>query len=145
VPPEATKPLAQVGAWLAENGEAVYGNLVKKTRGIHSFFDPSFEGNMLSRPSRKGHTIYLWNVIWPKTRELHVGGYFEAPKAVRLVRDNTPLRFEQNGHRLRIHGLPAQCPDPHCGVTVIALEFDQDPGYRFASYYPQLNQGHQTT
>ena len=29
----------------------------------------------------------------------------------------------------------------HCGVTIIALEFENSPRYRFASYYPQLNRG----
>ncbi len=141
VPEEAVGPLTQVGAWLKDNGEAVYGELVKKRSGANTFFDPSFDGSMLSRPSRKGNTIYLWNVIWPKSGELYIGGYLEAPKSVCLLRDGTPLKVELDGHRLRIYDLPIERPDPHCGVTVIAMEFDRDPGYRLATYYPQLNRG----
>ena len=141
VPAEAVEPLSRVGAWLEENGEAVYGKLVKRTSGIDAFFDPSFDGNILSPPSRKGNTIYLWNLIWPPNGMLHVGGYFEAPKTARLLRDGTPLKIAQDGQRFQILGLPEQRPDPHCGVTIIALEFENSPRYRFASYYPQLNRG----
>jgi alpha-L-fucosidase len=141
VPMEAIEPLHQVGAWLRENGEAVYGRLEKRRTGIDQFFDPSFEGNILAPATRKQNTIYLWNTIWPQSGEIHLGGYSEAPKKVTLLKDGTSLSFEHKGHRLRIYDLPEERPDTHCGVTVIAVEFDPFPAYRFASYYPQLNHG----
>ena len=70
-----------------------------------------------------------------------MGGYLNAPSAVRLLRDGTPLDFEYRGQRILLKNLPKTPPDPHAGVTVIEMVFDEGPKYRFASYYPQLHGG----
>ena len=70
-----------------------------------------------------------------------VGGYRDAPKRIYLVKDGTPIDFEHKGHRIILKNLPDKSPDTINGVAVIAMEFDQVPGYRFASYYPQLHNG----
>ena len=48
--------------------------------------------------------------------------------------------FDFDGYRIRMTGLPEQCPD-ETGVAVIKLEFDEAPSYRSFSRYPQLNGG----
>lgn len=137
VPPEAVEPLTQVGAWLAENGRAVYGRLTKNT----GWTDSLFGGNGITSASSGGKSVYLWNWIWPQNGEMALGGYLDAPKAVRLLKDGTPLKFEHRGHRILLKDLPKDAPDKHAGVSVIELEFDAPPRYLFASYYPQLQGG----
>jgi alpha-L-fucosidase len=137
VPPEAVEPLTTVGRWLAENGAAVYGRKAK----CSPWPDPSFGGNGLAGVSSDGPTVYLWTWIWPVGGEMAVGGYLEAPRAVRLLCDGKPVKFEHQRNRIVLKDLPKACPDPHAGVTVIAMEFDKAPRYAFGSAYPQLHGG----
>ena len=139
VPPEAVGPLESVGRWLGENGAAVYGAKVKS----RAWPDTGFGGNGVSGASSDGTTVYLWTWIWPKTGEMGVGGYLTAPRAVRLLGDGSPIKFEHRGNRVILKDLPRSCPDRHAGVAVIAMEFDQPPKYVFASGYPQLHGGQQ--
>ena len=137
VPPEAVEPLTAVGNWLKENGDAVYGRMVKSK----GWPGTSFGGNGVTSATCRGNTVYLWNNIWPKSGEMALGGYMNAPKSVRLLRDGTPLEFEHRGHRLLLRNLPQAVPDPHAGVTVIELVFDEAPRFLFGSYFPQLHGG----
>jgi alpha-L-fucosidase len=137
VPPEAVAPLTSVGNWLAENGRAVYGRLVKST----GWNEASFGGNGVSGASSDGKTVYLWTWIWPQGGEMGVGGYLTPPRGVRLLKDGTPLKFEHRGNRILLKDLPRHCPDSHAGVAVIAMEFDEAPRYVFGSAYPQLHGG----
>ena len=141
VPEEAVQPLSAVGAWLKENGRAVYGKLVRSK----GWTDRPFGGNGVSEPSFDGKSVFLWNWIWPTGGTMAVGGYRNAPKAVRLLKDGTALDWELVGHRLVLKHLPRTPPDTHAGVTVIELEFDGPPQYTFASYYPQLHGGRDIT
>lgn len=144
VPQEAVEPLTRVGRWLEENGEAAYGKLdknVPQRDDVDQFFNPSFGGNGLCDVSKKGKTVYLWNRIWPKNGELTIGGYFDSPRSVRLLKDATPLEFEHLGNRILIRNLPEAVPDAHARVSVIAIEFNNEPRYCFASHYPQLHRG----
>jgi alpha-L-fucosidase len=137
VPPEAVEPLTQVGAWLQENGRAAYGKLVKNTGWTNSLFG----GNGIASASSDGKSVFLWNWIWPQNGEMGLGGYLDAPRAVRILKDGTPVEFEHKGHRILLKNLPKEAPDKHAGVSVIELEFDAPPRYLFASYYPQLQGG----
>ncbi len=136
VPADAIDPLMKVGAWLAENGKAVYGNLVK-VKG----WGTTVGGNGVTPATGNGSTVYLWNMIWSESGEMGIGGYMDAPRTVCLLRDGTPLTFEHRGHRLLLKNLPKIAPDPHAGVTVIELVFDDPPRYLSGSYYPQLHGG----
>jgi alpha-L-fucosidase len=82
VPADAIAPLMQVGAWLKENGSAVYGS-VNRVRGWGG------GGNGVTGASSKGNNIYLWNYIWPAGGQMGLGGYRNAPKSVRFVKDGT--------------------------------------------------------
>ncbi|MBR2730464.1 MAG: alpha-L-fucosidase [Clostridia bacterium] len=134
VPQEAIAPLEAVGQWLAVNGEAVYGKL-EKTYGNQN------QANGVSRPSTKGNTVYMWNKIWhPVNGDMALGGFLNAPRSIRFM-DGTPIDFEKKGDRILLHGLPEANPDPILGIPLLKLEFDEQPQYRFASYFPQLNRG----
>ena len=57
----------------------------------------------------------------------------------------TPVEFEHKGHRIILKNLPEEIPDKNCGITVFDMEFDEEPNYIFASYYPQLHGGEEFT
>ncbi|MHB1355390.1 MAG: alpha-L-fucosidase [Anaerolineae bacterium] len=137
VPADAVQPLTVVGSWLAENGKAAYGTMVKSV----GWTDRPFGGNGVAGATYDGKSVYLWNWIWPSSGEMGIGGYLKAPKAVRLLKDGTPLAFEHKGHRIILKNLPKVSPDSHAGVAVIEMEFEEKPQYVFASYYPQLHGG----
>jgi len=141
VPAEAVQPLITVGNWLKENGKAAYGRLTKG-KGWGEF---TFSGNGVTAASYDGKSVYLWNWIWPTTGEMTIGGYRNAPKAVRLLKDGTPLKFEHKGHRILLKDLPKSAPDAHAGITVIEMEFGTQPEFLFCSYYPQLHAGRDIT
>ena len=141
VPAEAVQPLSVVGAWLKENGKAVYGN-VTKNKG---WLDSLFGGNGVTAASCSGKSVFLWNWIWPTSGEMALGGYRNAPKAIRLLKNGAPVAFEHKGHRILLKNLPQTPPDTHTGVTIIEMEFAEAPQYLFASYYPQLHGGKDIT
>jgi alpha-L-fucosidase len=132
VPAEAVAPLTTVGKWLAENGKAVYGVKPKSTFG---------NANGVCAASFDGSSVYIWNWIWPAGGEMALGGFMSPVKAVRLVKDGSPVAFEQRGHRILLENLPKSSPDIHAGVAVLELEFDAAPEFHRASYYPQLHGG----
>jgi alpha-L-fucosidase len=140
VPMDAIEPLTRVGVWLAENGRGVYGRM-QKSAGWHK---SSFGGNGVTAASSDGKSVFLWNWIWPSGGEMGIGGYLTAPKAVRLLRDGTPVAFEHKGNRILLQGLSEGSPDPHAGIAVIEMEFERTPVYRFGNDYPQLHGGAET-
>ncbi len=133
VPADAIEPLTQVGAWLRENGQAVYGRRPRCPIGGNGVCGTSL--------SPDGRHVYLWNWIWPTGGQMGLGGYRTAPRSVSLLKDGTPLAFEHRGQRLLLTDLPRQRPDTTTGVTVIDLEFDGAIEQKMFSYYPQLSGG----
>ena len=134
IPAYAMQPLGDVGEWLRRNGQCFYGP--KKPA------DGQGMGNGVSGTSRSadGKTVYLWNWIWPDTGEMGIGGYATAPRRVYTLTDGKEIEFAHKGQRILLKNLPAKAPDPS-GVTVICLEFDEEPEYIRMSYYPQLHGG----
>ncbi len=134
IPEEAVEPMTKIGEWLKVNGEAVYGNL-KKLHGNQ------YQCNGVSRSSCKENTVYMWNRIWsPKDGKMGIGGFFTEPVRISFM-DGTEIEFEKIGDRIILKNLPEANPDPILGIPLIKLEFDREPEYRFASYFPQLNGG----
>jgi alpha-L-fucosidase len=132
VPSEAVEPLTTVGKWLSENGKAVYGNKPKSDY-------VNFSG--VCGSSFDGSRIYAWNWIWPKDGKLTLGGFLTPLKAARLLKDGSPIAFEQRGHRIFLKDLPKTCPDTHAGIAVLELEFEGVPEFHWLSYYPHLHNG----
>ncbi len=122
VPEEAVERLTRIGKWLDRNGAAVYG----KTDRIKKM-----EWMALGNWSRKGLTYYYWVWHWPGS-ELSIGGLTEKVKSARLLPDGKRLRCVQQGERLRIQGMPEQCPDPFCEMAVLELKFDAVPRQRIS-------------
>ena len=138
IPEEVVAPLTEVGKWLEVNGRAAYGKTVKVARRTYG-------GNGICSTSVIGNSVFLWNWIWPFGGSMGIGGYKDAPKAVRYVHNGAPVDFEHKGQRIILKNLPEKCPGPEAGITVIEMEFEKLPQYCFASYYPQLNGGREIT
>ncbi len=132
IPEEVIEPLTRVGAWLAENGESVYG--LPRVEG-------QIGGNGVTYETQNGNNIYLWNRIWCGKPEVGVGGYVVPPERITFLATGEELEFETLEHRLIIKNLPKDCPDKHAGVAVFKLEFKEKPQYIYASRYPQLHGG----
>jgi alpha-L-fucosidase len=131
VPPEAKEPLTTVGKWLAQYGECAYGKINRiKAWGV---------GSSLCTLVRKGKTAYLWTWIWPTDGELIVGGFVSPLKSARIL-GGKELTFTQEKYRIIFRNLPKE-RDPIAGVTVIALEFDQEPDSIPTPARPELNLG----
>lgn len=134
IPEEAIEPLETVGAWLAENGEAVYG---KKAITDYAFGGCALN---LSSASADRRTIYLWNRIW-KSGELRLGGYMDAPRSITVLATGEKVAFEMDGHCLILKDLPERSFDKHLNIAVLKLEFDEVPRCYSGSYYPHMRSG----
>jgi alpha-L-fucosidase len=132
LPAEVVEPLTTVGRWLAENGQAAYGSKQKFS---------TWPSSGVSGMSLDGSCVYLWNWIWPKGGEMALGGFVSPVRSIRLLKDGSPIQFEQRGHRILLKNLPPTPPDKTAGITVLQLEFDGAPDFHWASYYPQLHGG----
>lgn len=130
VPPDAVEPLETTGRWLACHGEAVYGSL-----GSFGGF-PSYCGLV----SRKSNVVYFWRTIWSGS-EQGLGGYETPLRAVTCLTTGQPVRFVQEGYRIRLLDLPARRPEPEVGVTVFKLEFESEPVFKWLPTTPAVVAG----
>jgi alpha-L-fucosidase len=140
VPTENLPVLQQLGAWLKDNGEAVYGNMRHgETLGGSCAFG-AYGGTQLSRISAKGNTVYIWQLIWPRDGLLSFYGFLTPPKRIRLLRTGEEIPFTFKDMRILITGLPKETPDPIANVPVFALDYDELPEYRHCGATYQLDQ-----
>ena len=116
VPSQAYERLLPVGQWLAQNGEAVYGQVDRA----------EMEWMPLGAWTVKGNCAYFWCTRWP-AGNLAIGGLQVKVQKASFLANGQPIAFEQSGNRLVFHGLPAADPDPIAGVSVIKLECDAPP------------------
>ncbi len=133
VPEEAVERLTAVGKWVAQNGEALYGQMDR------------VQGRMEWMPTGqwtiKDNTAYYWCTRWPG-RELVIGGLRAKVRKASFLASGIPINFEQGDiaggaansanhrpmeNRLVLKDLPYHAPDKIAGVTVIKLEFDGTP------------------
>jgi alpha-L-fucosidase len=133
IPPESREPLKAVGKWLSQNGEGVYGKLYnfKGIRGV---------GGRLLSLSRKGNTVYAWNWIWPESGDLIIAGLTGKLRSARLLWNGRSLSFTQEKYRINF-GVPLREDRDPLGVTVIALEFEHEPGMVPYAAQPPLTLG----
>lgn len=132
VPADAFEPLSTVGEWLRVNGECLYGKIKR------SVFKWS---NGLCSTSYKENTVYFWNWIWPEGGELTIGGFTTKLNCIRIVGSNETVSFSQESYRIFIKDLPEASPDKIMGVTVLALEFEEEPRFVHFASLPQLHEG----
>jgi alpha-L-fucosidase len=122
VPLETVERLEEMGDWLAENGDAIYGaGAFDLRKDLHHW------GRITHRAGPgAGHTLYLHVYTWPFNRELPLTGVGTAPRRAYLLADEaqSPLPVRHEG-LLTTVSLPATPPDGR--VSVVALEYGARP------------------
>ena len=118
VPEEAIERLQKVGAWVAKNGEALYGQ-VDRTDGRMEWV-PTGQWTI------KGNDAYYWCNRWPG-EELAIGGLLTKVERASYLASGEPIEFEQHENRLILKDLPDENPDDIAGVCVLKLECDAPP------------------
>ena len=120
IPEASQRILREVGAWLATNGEAIYGT----TAGPASDNVRAGGSRMTQKPGR----LYVTVLDWPKDGKVFLEGMKgRLVKKAWLLADTArkPLRFDARERSLTID-VPAAAPDPR--ATVIAIEVsDEEP------------------
>ncbi|KGE15314.1 alpha-L-fucosidase [Sphingobacterium deserti] len=123
IPFESTSRLNDIGHWLQNYGESVYGNT-----GLE-FNSNRHDWGKLTR--KKGENIiYLHVFNWPLDRILRVTGLNSKPEKIELLANNQtqPCSFDKYGPLLHIQ-LPKQQPDPFVSIlklTFQTIELDKD-------------------
>ena len=130
VPTEAIEPLTNVGKWLEQYGDAVYGQV-----------DPAVGEFSVRSTTRKKNHVYVWNWIWPDGGEFTVGGYYTKLIEARLLPTGESLPFVQDKARITVKGLPERSPDTVCNVGVVELIFEGEPKQDRGNLFPQLYGG----
>ncbi len=124
VPRQAYDRLLPVGKWLAQNGEAVYGQ-VDRADGKLEWMPLS--GNPMGRSwTLKGNTAYFWVARWPG-RAFAIGGLKSKLLKAAILASGQPVEFEQQPDRVLFRGLPETQPDEFAGTSILKLEFAEPP------------------
>ncbi len=118
VPPEAIERLTDVGKWVAQNGEAMYGQTDETPEGARWTASGGW--------TLKGSAAYYWCSRWVGS-ELVLGGLLTRVKKVSFLATGEPIQFDQVPLRLTLKGLPESNPDRIAGVCVIKIEFEAPP------------------
>ncbi|SDE72891.1 alpha-L-fucosidase [Pricia antarctica] len=122
IPDDQKKILLQIGAWLATNGDAIYGTRYWKTfgegptevkKGHHSEGkNKEFTGQDI-RFTQKGNTLYAIMLAWPKAGKINIeslGSKSEYAKdlnikGIRLLGSDAKISFDQTENGLSIENL----------------------------------------
>ena len=122
IPAQAVRTLGKVGQWMKSNGESIYRandhRLVTCAVGGHSIV---------------GNHVYVHAQIWASP-EIGVGTIASPVKRVICLATGKPVRFRQEGTRLRLFGLPSSPPDPL--ATVFRIEVAGKLHIRDGNLYP---------
>jgi hypothetical protein len=104
--------LEGIGAWMKVNGEAIRGT-TRTPLPVQAW----------GESTRKGNTLYLHVMTWPRKGRLVVGGLKSNVKKAYLLADpKKTLKTERAGELDVVVQLPDSAPDPI--VSVVALECD---------------------
>jgi alpha-L-fucosidase len=117
VPPEAYERLEPLGAWLEQNGEAIYGTVSNANH---------FEWMPTGQWTQKGNTAYYWCNRWVG-KQLVIGGLRSKLVKASILASGEKVKFSQSEDQLILKGLPKKNPDKYAGVTVLKLEFESAP------------------
>ena len=133
--------LLKVGKWLEKNGESIYGER-RPAYGISGGTAYAvYGGNQTAFTTAADDIIYIFEPIWPDSGEIHIAGYDRAPMRIYNLADNTDFRFRFCNNRITVYDLPKKTPDKILGITVLAMQFDSSPHYRFCGAYAHVNNG----
>ncbi len=107
IQPEFEERLLAMGEWLKANGESIYGTTYGPLQSLP-----------FGRTTAKGRTVYAHVFDWPSA-SLEIAGLKHRVRQVSLLASKKPLKFTQEGDRLRIDTTSVT---PNLHATVLALE-----------------------
>jgi len=109
IPQPSVERLREVGRWMKQNGEAIYGTTASPFATQLSF----------GRATSKAGRVYLHMFDWPKDGKLLVPlAGVEVRRVYLLASPKDRLQFKSGEEWLTLQ-LPAQAPDPIASVVVI--------------------------
>jgi len=73
--------------------------------------------------TRKGSTLYAHVHYWPGETVV-IGNLLNKVSSAKVFATGEPVKFQQDGFRVRLTGLPKKAPDI---VTTFSLECDGEP------------------
>lgn len=130
IPEPAAKTLREIGAWLASNGESIYGTRRSPYPAI------PWAGGCTTRPLPADEAaIYLHLYQWPATRELRLPGLANPVLSARLLPDGPDLVAERRGNSWLLR-LPAA---PIGGVPVVKVVVKGRPVIENPAIEPDRN------
>jgi alpha-L-fucosidase len=131
IPAESRTRLAEIGRWLALNGDAIYGTGdTPSLRHVQFPPDTPWGGGPATSPTIghvatiQGTRLNIYVGEW-QGEQLAVGNLAFEVTSARLLGSGTPIPFQQIGSRLVLRGLPRDAPDPL--GTMIVLQADRPP------------------
>lgn len=113
IPEVCQQSLADMGAWLKTNGEAIYG----------TSYSP-FPYLPYGRATRKGQVLYLHVFDWPADKKLVIPFSNKVSSAYLLENPGEKLKYISDKERTTIL-LPSYAPDKV--ATVVAIHFKGEP------------------
>ena len=117
IPAPSVKRLTEIGAWMARNGESIYG---RGQAGRLWEAYPHLDFTSTVGPfTHTGKTVYAHALKWPG-RRITIGAERSRVKAASFLASGEPIAFEQCGQRIFLNDLPRKAPDPL--DTVIKLD-----------------------
>lgn len=118
VPYESISRLEDIGKWLNQHGESIYG-----TTGLDLRANQHDWGYLTTKTIGKQTNVYAQVFNWPLDRVLRISGIKTKPTQISIQGANhTPLKFEQIGGILHVQ-LPNKQSDPY--VSTIVLQYNE--------------------
>ena len=110
IPEPSIERLREVGAWMKQNGEAIYGTQASP-----------FKRLSWGRCTQKAGKLYLHVFNWPVDGKLVVPGLRNAVESATLLATGDKLATESVPAGVSI-AVPAAAPDPICSVVVLSIK-----------------------
>lgn len=107
IPGPSVSRLSEMGDWMRQNGEAIYGTKVSP------YGQPAW-----GRYTAKGATVYAHIFDWPRDRKLALTGLKTKPARAYLLVDKTPLQVDDVDGTFTVQ-LPAAAPSSIASVLVL--------------------------
>jgi len=108
IPAPSVSRLHEMGAWMAANGEAIYGTTASP------YGMPAW-----GRYTTKGSTVYAHIFDWPKEGRLVLTGVTARPARAWLLADRKPLEIEEADSGRFVVRLPKVAPSTIASVLVL--------------------------
>ena len=130
IPQPSVDRLAEVGAWMKVNGEAIYGagptpfgaeagtfSATQKGKAGKAEFIPAWNWRATTQPGK----IYLEVFNWPADGKLNLAGLQSQVKKAYLLAGHKKLKVEQNAAGVSI-ALTAEAPDKIASVICLEIK-----------------------